>query len=51
MTIPNSVISIGAYAFDGLHSDAQIKCQAETKPSGWNENWTDCDNIDWNVSM
>lgn len=51
VTIPNSVTSIDGSAFSNISSSAQIRCQAETKPSGWVENWTDCDNIEWNVSM
>ena len=36
--IPNSVTSIGEYAFSGC-SFLTIYCEAEVKPSGWNGNW------------
>ncbi len=36
--IPNSVISIGYYAFYGC-INLTIRCEANNKPSGWNEHW------------
>ena len=40
--IPNSVTSIGYFVFSGC-TGLTIYCEAESKPSGWNEKWN-CSN-------
>ncbi len=42
ITIPNSVTSIGNYAFSGC-SNLTIYCEAESKPSGWDDEWNSDD--------
>lgn len=48
ITIPNSVTNIGERAFDRCNS-LTIYCEAESKPSGWAENWnsSSCP-VEWN---
>ena len=43
ITIPDSVTSIGYSAFsaDDNHT-LIIQCEANSRPSGWDENWTSC---------
>lgn len=36
--IPNSVTSIGDYAFSG-NWNSDIYCEAEAKPIGWSDSW------------
>lgn len=38
--IPNNVLKIGEYAFQDVYGE--IRCEATSKPLGWNENW--CNN-------
>ena len=38
IVIPNSVTTIDAYAFSGC-SSLTICCKAQSKPSGWDDNW------------
>lgn len=45
--IPKGVTTIGLSAFSSLASDATIYCEDESKPAGWADNWTDCQNIVW----
>ena len=35
--ISNNVLKIGAYAFQNVYGE--IRCEATSKPLGWNENW------------
>mgnify|MGYP003302851661 CR=1 FL=1 len=39
ITIPNSVTTVGENIFDKYSENLLIYCEAESKPSGWNENW------------
>lgn len=45
--IPKGVETISAYAFSSLASDATIYCEDESKPAGWSDAWTDCQEIVW----
>ncbi|MBQ2715106.1 MAG: leucine-rich repeat protein, partial [Clostridia bacterium] len=49
IVIPNSVTSIGYYAFAGC-TNLIIGCEAESKPSGWSDDWnySDCPVI-WGI--
>ena len=43
VTIPDSVTSIGYSAFSADDSHTLIiQCEADSRPSGWDENWTSC---------
>lgn len=44
-TIPQQVNAIGYGAFS---CNAQIYCEAENRPDGWNANWRDCEG-QWNT--
>ena len=49
ITIPASVISIEAWAFFGCN-ELTIKCEAESKPITWNEQWNFGNNdVEWGV--
>lgn len=39
--IPSSVVNIGPMAFGNCDSLMHIYCEAESRPSGWHEYWTD----------
>ena len=41
VTIPDSVTSIGLHAFYSCDSLKYIYCEAESKPTGWNDSWID----------
>ena len=38
--IPNSVTVIGPSCFKNIYEDANIYCEATSKPAGWDEDWT-----------
>lgn len=42
ITIPDNVTSIGMHAFYGC-TNLTVNCEAESKPTGWDENWNDSD--------
>ena len=43
VTIPDSVTNIGYSAFSADDSHTLIiQCEADSRPSGWDENWTSC---------
>ena len=46
VTIPSSVASIGSWAFNGCSSLA-IRCETESKPSGWYDSWNDGRPVIW----
>lgn len=46
VTIPNSVVSIGEAAFGSL-ANLTIYCEAESKPSTWDEYWNSTDTVIW----
>lgn len=37
--IPDSVVAMGENVFIGSNNLTEIRCEADTKPKGWNENW------------
>ena len=39
ITIPNSVTSIGDWAFNNCSSLKTINCEAESQPEGWDNRW------------
>ena len=44
--IPSSVATIGSWAFNGC-SSLVIRCEAESKPSGWYDSWNDGRPVIW----
>lgn len=47
--IPKNVLVIGDTAFYGAYN-AVIYCEAESKPSGWSDNWNASRDVIWNVN-
>lgn len=45
ITIPECITDIGAYAFRNCDTLGVIYCEAASKPSGWDENWSAEENI------
>ena len=41
--IPDSVTSIRMDTFSNINANANIYCEATSKPDGWYDNWTDVD--------
>ena len=53
--IPKNVATIGEYAFISNRYQMIINCEAESQPSGWNQNWYNTIegkivNVNWNVT-
>lgn len=52
IVIPNNIEYISENAFTGLtFPDVKIYCEADEKPEGWADNWTDCQNIVWGYTL
>lgn len=49
MYIPNTVITIGKKAFDFM-GDVVIRCQAKSKPEGWDSMWCTSQKVLWSQS-
>ena len=50
--IPKNVTTIGEYAFNSKRYQMIINCEAESQPSGWNQNWyvnREEQIVNWNV--